>query len=175
MASMNWNISLRLQPRRHCPGDCRARVQHGVARGKGGQLRRVVGVRVASPPFLYNVNAALPTPCGLYLSNLCGDLLAHTGATQTFDFDRWQRILIQQSFPQVAALVDGHAEAAVLSQPVTDNEEARVFALVRMPFGNADEGRFMVAGLSQSLVVQGEVLHWGAPSSSSCRCSAWWA
>ena len=131
--------------------------------------------RVASPPFLYNVNAALPTPCGLYLSNLCGDLLAHTGATQTFDFDRWQRILIQQSFPQVAALVDGHAEAAVLSQPVTDNEEARVFALVRMPFGNADEGRFMVAGLSQSLVVQGEVLHWGAPSSSSCCCSAWWA
>ena len=116
-----------------------------------------------------------PPPNGLYQNNLCGDLLAHTGATQTFDFDRWQRILIQQSFPQVAALVDGHAEAAVLSQPVTDNEEARVFALVRMPFGNADEGRFMVAGLSQSLVVQGEVLHWGAPSSSSCRCSAWWA
>ena len=49
---------------------------------------------MASPPFLYNVNAALPTPCGLYLSNLCGDLLAHTGATQTFDFDRWQRIMI---------------------------------------------------------------------------------
>ncbi len=117
---------------------------------------------MASPPFLYNVNAALPTPCGLYLSNLCGDLLAHTGATQTFDFDRWQRILIQQSFPQVAALVDGHAEAAVLSQPVTDNEEARVFALVRMPFGNADEGLFMVAGLSQPLaVVQGDVLDWG--------------
>ena len=109
-----------------------------------------------------------PPPNGLYLSNLCGDLLAHTGATQTFDFDRWQRILIQQSFPQVAALVQGHAEAAVLSRPGTDNEEARVFAPVRMPFGNADEGRFMVVGLSQPLAVQGDVLHWGAPSSSSC-------
>ncbi len=129
---------------------------------QGGQLRGVVVVRVAAAPFLHNFNAALPTPYGFYLSNRWGDFLVHPDATQTFGFDRGQRILIQESFPQVAALVDGRAEEAVLSQSGTDDEEARVFAFVRMPFGNADEGRFMVGGLSQPLaVVQGEVLDLG--------------
>lgn len=129
---------------------------------QAGQLRGVVVVRVAAAPFLHNFNAALPTPYGFYLSNRWGDLLVHPDATQTFGFDRGQRILIQESFPQVAALVDGRAEEAVLSQPGTDDEEARVFAFVRMPFGNADEGRLMVVGLSQPLaVVQGEVLDLG--------------
>ena len=129
---------------------------------QGGQLRGVVVVRVAAAPFLHNFNAALPTPYGFYLSNRWGDFLVHPDAAQTFGFDRGQRILIQESFPQVAALVDGRAEEAVLSQPGTDDEEARVFAFVRMPFGNADEGRFMVVGLSQPLaVVQGEVLDLG--------------
>lgn len=129
---------------------------------QGGQLRGVVVVRVAAAPFLHNFNAALPTPYGFYLSNRWGDFLVHPDAAQTFGFDRGQRILIQESFPQVAALVNGRAEEAVLSQPGTDDEEARVFAFVRMPFGNADEGRFMVVGLSQPLaVVQGEVLDLG--------------
>lgn len=122
----------------------------------------MVVVRVAAAPFLHNFNAALPTPYGLYLSNRWGDFLMHPDATQTFGFDRGQRILIQEWFPQVAALVDGRAEEAVLRQPGTDDEEARVFAFVRMPFGNAEEGRFMVVGLSQPLaVVQGEVLDLG--------------
>ncbi len=129
---------------------------------QGGQLRGVVVVRVAAAPFLHNFNAALPTPYGFYLSNRWGDFLVHPDAMQTFGFDRGQRILIQESFPQVAALVDGRAEEAVLSQSGTDDEKARVFAFVRMPFGNADEGRFMVVGLSQPLaVVQGEVLDLG--------------
>ena len=129
---------------------------------QGGQLRGVVVVRVAAAPFLHNFNAALPTPYGFYLSNRWGDFLVHPDAAQTFGFDRGQRILIQESFPQVAALVDGRAEEAVLSQSGTDDEEARVFAFVRMPFGNADEGRFMVVGLSLPLaVVQGEVLDLG--------------
>ena len=129
---------------------------------QGGQLRGVVVVRVAAAPFLHNFNAALPTPYGFYLSNRWGDFLVHPEATQTFGFDRGQRILIQESFPQVAALVDGRAEEAVLSQPGTDDEEARVCAFVRMPFGNAEEGPFMFVGLSQPLaVVQGEVLDLG--------------
>ena len=129
---------------------------------QAGQLRGVVVVRVAAAPFLHNFNAALPIPYGFYLTNRWGDFLVHPDAMQTFGFDRGQRILIQESFPQVAALVDGRAEEAVLSQPGTDDEEARVFAFVRMPFGNAEEGRFMVVGLSQPLaVVQGEVLDLG--------------
>lgn len=130
---------------------------------QAGQLRGVVVVRVAAAPFLHNFNAALPTPYGLYLSNRWGDFLMHPDATQTFGFDRGQRILIQESLPQVAALVDGRAEEAVLSQPGTDDEEARVCAFMRMPFGNAEEGPFMFVGLSQPLaVVQGEVLDLGA-------------
>jgi len=129
---------------------------------QAGQVRGVVVVRVAAAPFLHNFNAALPAPYGFYLGNRWGDFLVHPDATQTFGFDRGQRILIQESFPQVAALVDGRAEEAVLSQSGTDDEEARVFAFVRMPFGKEDDGRFMVVGLSQPLaVVQGEVLDLG--------------
>ena len=143
---------------------------------QAGQLQGVAVVRVAAAPFLHNFNAALPTPYGFYLSNRWGDFLVHPDAMQTFGFDRGQRILIQESFPQVAALVDGRAEEAVLSQPGTDDEEARVFAFVRMPFGNAEEGRFMVVGSrSRWPWCRARCWTWGAASSRSCWCSAWWA
>jgi diguanylate cyclase (GGDEF)-like protein len=129
---------------------------------QGGQVQGVVVVRVAAEPFLRNFEAALPTPYGFYLSNRWGDFLAHPDATQTFGFDRGQRILIQDAFAPVAALVDGRAQDAVLSRPGTADDEARVFSFVRMPFGSKDEGRFMVVGLSQPLAaVQGEVLDLG--------------
>ncbi|PTT23095.1 GGDEF domain-containing protein, partial [Acidovorax sp. HMWF029] len=125
-------------------------------------VQGVVVVRVAAEPFLRNFEAALPTPYGFYLSNRWGDFLAHPDATQTFGFDRGQRILIQDAFAPVAALVDGRAQDAVLSRPGTANDEARVFSFVRMPFGSKDEGRFMVVGLSQPLAaVQGEVVDLG--------------
>ena len=129
---------------------------------QAGQLRGVVVVRVAAAPFLHNFNAALPTPYGFYLSNRWGDFLVHPDAMQTFGFDRGQRILIQESFAPVAALVDGRQEEVVLSQPGTDDEEARVYSFVRMPYGREGEGRFMVVGLSQPLAaVQGEVVSLG--------------
>ena len=62
---------------------------------QAGQLRGVVVVRVAAAPFLHNFNAALPTPYGFYLSNRWGDFLVHPDATQTFGFDRGQRISLQ--------------------------------------------------------------------------------
>ena len=129
---------------------------------KGGQVQGVVVVRVAAEPFLRNFNAVLPMPYGFYLSNRWGDLLVHPDATQTFGFDRGQRILIQESFTPVAALVEGRAQEAVLSRPANAEDEARVFSFVRMPFGGEEEGRFMVVGLSQPLAaVQGEVLDLG--------------
>ena len=129
---------------------------------QGGQVQGVVVVRVAAEPFLRNFDAALPTPYGFYLSNRWGDFLVHPDATQTFGFDRGQRILIQEAFAPVAALVDGRAQEAVLSRPATTDDEARVFSFVRMPFGGEEEGRFMVVGLSQPLAaVQGEVLDLG--------------
>jgi len=129
---------------------------------QGGKVQGVVVVRVAAEPFLRNFDAALPTPYGFYLSNRWGDFLVHPDATQTFGFDRGQRILIQDSFAPVAALVEGRAQEAVLSRPGSDDDEARVFSFVRMPFGGEEEGRFMVVGLSQPLAaVQGEVLDLG--------------
>ena len=129
---------------------------------QGGQVQGVVVVRVAAEPFLRNFDAALPTPYGFYLSNRWGDFLVHPDATQTFGFDRGQRILIQEAFAPVAALVEGRAQEAVLSRPATTEDEARVFSFVRMPFGGEEEGRFMVVGLSQPLAaVQGEVLDLG--------------
>lgn len=129
---------------------------------QGGQVQGVVVVRVAAEPFLRNFDAALPTPYGFYLSNRWGDFLVHPDASQTFGFDRGQRILIQDSFAPVAALVEGRALEAVLSRTGTGDDEARVFSFVRMPFGGEEEGRFMVVGLSQPLAaVQGEVLDLG--------------
>lgn len=129
---------------------------------RGGQVRGVVVVRVAAQHFLRNFNTALPASYGFFLSNRWGDVLAHPDASQAFGFDRGQRILIQDSFAPVAALVEGRQEEVVLSQPGADDEEARVFSFVRMPFGREGEGRFMVVGLSQPLAaVQGEVVNLG--------------
>lgn len=129
---------------------------------RNGRVQGVVVVRVAAEPFLRSFGAALPTPYGFYLSNRWGDFLAHPDASQTFGFDRGQRILIQEAFAPVAALVEGRAQEAVLSRPGTAEDEARVFSFVRMPFGGEQESRFLVVGLSQPLaVVQGEVLDLG--------------
>ena len=129
---------------------------------RGGQVRGVVVLRVAAQPFLRDFNTALPVPYGFYLSNRWGDFLVHPDADQSFGFDRGQRILIQESFAPVAALIDGRQQEVVLSQPGTDDEEARVYSFVRMPYGREGEGRFMVVGLSQPLAaVQGEVVSLG--------------
>lgn len=129
---------------------------------RGGQLLGVVVVRVAAQQFLRNFDTALPAPYGFFLSNRWGDFLVHPDASQAFGFDRGQRILIQDSFAPVGALIAGRQEDVVLSLPGTDEEEARVLAFVRMPFGRQGEGRFMVLGLSQPLAaVQGEVVNLG--------------
>ncbi len=129
---------------------------------RGGQVRGVVVVRVAAQQFLRDFDTALPAPYGFFLSNRWGDFLVHPDASQAFGFDRGQRILIQDSFPPVGALIEGRQQDVVLSLPGTDEEEARVFSFVRMPFGREGEGRFMVVGLSQPLAaVQGEVVNLG--------------
>ncbi|MFI8619213.1 diguanylate cyclase domain-containing protein [Acidovorax sp. NPDC077693] len=129
---------------------------------RGGQVRGVVVVRVAAQRFLQSFHAALPAPYGFFLSNRWGDFLVHPDATQAFGFDRGQRILVQDTFAPAAPLISGARTEAVFSQPATDDEEARAFSFVRMPFGREGEGRFMVVGLSQPLAaVQGEVLELG--------------
>lgn len=129
---------------------------------QGGQVRGVVVVRVAAEPFLKNFKAALPASYQFFLSNRWGDFLVHPDVAQTFGFDRGQRILIQEAFSPVAALVQGRAQEAVHGQSGSGKEDARVFSFVRMPFGSEGEGRFLVVGLSQPLAaMQGEVVALG--------------
>lgn len=129
---------------------------------RDGRVLGVVVVRVAATPFLQAFSEALPAPYDFFLSNRWGDWLAHPDPAQTFGFDRGQRILVQDAFTPVTALVEGRVDTAVLSQPGNPEGEARVYSFVRMPFGRPEEGRFMVVGLSQPLaVVQGEVVELG--------------
>ncbi len=128
----------------------------------GGRVQGVVVVRLAAAKFLGNFDGSLPSAFGFYMSNRWGDFLVHPDATQTFGFDRGQRILIQDTFAPTAALISGAQTTAVFSQPGTADNEALVYSFVRMPYGRDDESRFMVVGLSQPLAaVQGEVLDLG--------------
>ncbi|MDP3228573.1 MAG: GGDEF domain-containing protein [Acidovorax sp.] len=128
----------------------------------GGRVQGVVVVRLAAAKFLGNFDDSLPSAFGFYMSNRWGDFLVHPDATQTFGFDRGQRILIQDTFAPTAALISGAQTTAVFSQPGTADNEALVYSFVRMPYGRDDESRFMVVGLSQPLAaVQGEVLDLG--------------
>ncbi|MFT3814727.1 MAG: diguanylate cyclase [Acidovorax sp.] len=128
---------------------------------RDGRTLGVVVVRVQARAFLRNFDSALPLLYDFYLANRWGDFLVHPDPSQAFGFDRGQRIQVQDFFAPVAALIDGRQETAVFSQPGAGGQE-RVFSFVRMPYGRAGEGRFLVVGLSQPLAaVQGEVLDLG--------------
>ena len=132
---------------------------------RAGQVRGVVVVRVSAHAFLREFSGSLPASYGFFLSNRWGDFLMHPDPSQTFAFDRGQRILIQEAFTPVGALIEGREEHTVLSRPGGPGDaegDDRVFAFVRMPFGREGEARAMVVGLSQPLAaVQGEVVTLG--------------
>jgi diguanylate cyclase (GGDEF)-like protein len=89
----------------------------------------------------------LPSAYQLYLSNQRGDFLVHPDTTQTFGFDRGKRILIQDSFAPVAALIQGKAMNVVMDAQETNGKQ--VAAFVRLPFGDTIDKRFVILGLSQ--------------------------
>lgn len=99
------------------------------------------------------LKADLPPRYVVYLANQWGDLLVHPDPAQAFGFENGRRILIQDSFPEVAALVQGHSESVTVSAPASEaggtNAPAAVF--VRLPFGTASEQRFLILGLAQPL------------------------
>jgi diguanylate cyclase len=94
----------------------------------------------------------LPSTYQLYLSNQWGDFLIHPDATQTFGFDQGRRILIQDSFEPVSALIHGNGMNVVMN--IEDDPQIQgghVAAFVRLPFGDTIEKRFVILGLSQPL------------------------
>ncbi|MDY0107285.1 MAG: GGDEF domain-containing protein [Giesbergeria sp.] len=128
---------------------------------RDGQVAGIIVIRVATDAFFGNFSAGLPSPYGFYLLNRWGDFLVHSDRSQTYGFDRGQRILAQDSMPPVGEIIQGRTRQVVMAHQGRDGTP-QALAFVRMPLGFQDDGRFMVVGLSQPLaVVQGEAVELG--------------
>lgn len=94
----------------------------------------------------------LPAEYSLYLTNERGDYLIHPDASQTFGFDRGRPILLQGTFKDAVAVLEGKAET-VVSRVTGPNilDGGLVAAFYKLPFDHAEAHRFVVAGLSTSL------------------------
>lgn len=127
-----------------------------------GQVVGVLVIRVVADEFFSHFSSGLPAPYGFYLTNRWGDFLMHPDRSQTYGFDRGQRILAQDSLAPVGQIVQGRSQHLVMAQEGADGSP-QAFAFVRMPLGFQDDGRFLVVGLAQPLsVVQAEVLELGS-------------
>ncbi|MGP1629358.1 MAG: diguanylate cyclase domain-containing protein [Giesbergeria sp.] len=129
---------------------------------RAGSLLGVLVVDVSAQAFLSIFRANLPHGLDFYLSNQRGDFLDYPDAAQLFGAEhQGERILIQERFGSVQALLDGKQSEQVFSRD--DGSAARqAYAFARLPYGEREDGRFMVVGLSQPLnVVQQEVLDLG--------------
>ena len=116
---------------------------------------KVLGLIVISIDLngLFNLlKADLPDTYHLYLSNDAGDFLIHPDATQTFGFELGRRILVQDSFEPVTALVAGERPSVVMTIQATDDQpDHRVVAFVRTALGDVPAKRSLIVGLSQPL------------------------
>ncbi|MES2818562.1 MAG: diguanylate cyclase [Pseudomonadota bacterium] len=94
----------------------------------------------------------LPSSYQLYLSNPQGDFLIHPDPMQAFGFERGRRILIQDQFPPVAALLAGERRSLIAQAPSTQNGNL-VGAFVRLPLDQVGGTGFLIIGLSQPKAV----------------------
>jgi diguanylate cyclase (GGDEF)-like protein len=94
----------------------------------------------------------LPAEYSLYLTNEWGDYLIHPDPALTFGFDRGRRILLQDSFKDASAILEGKADTVVARLRGPDIQDGGlVAAFYKLSFGDAEAYRFVVAGLSTSL------------------------
>ena len=121
-----------------------------------GRTLGVVALQVAARPFFQNVMANLPGGFQLYMSNRWGDWLMHPDVSQTFGFDRGQRVFIQDTFPEAQGLLSGRLQSLVTR--VNDAYgEPLAAAFVRLPLGSEVDQRFLLLGLAQTLsVIEGD-------------------
>lgn len=98
------------------------------------------------------LKADLPSAYNLYLSNESGDFLIHPDAAQTFGFEHGRRILVQDTFEPVAAVVQGKSQSIVMNIEAARRQQDRlVAAFARLPLGDTAEKRSVIIGLSQPL------------------------
>lgn len=98
------------------------------------------------------LKADLPSAYNLYLTNESGDFLIHPDPAQTFGFEQGHRILVQDSFEPVSAVVQGKSQSIVMNIEAARQQQDRlVAAFVRLPLGDTAEKRSVIIGLSQPL------------------------
>lgn len=92
----------------------------------------------------------LPADYSLYLTNEAGDFLIHPDPSQAFGFDRGRRVLLQDTFKQAAAILEGKTNT-VVERDGAGGGQSLIAAFYKLGFGQAEAGRFVVAGLSTPL------------------------
>lgn len=123
-------------------------------RGKTGQALGVVVINIDLDGLFAQLATDLPKGLGLYLTNGEGDYLIHPDRSKAFAFDRGQRALVQDSFPDVAALVSSAAsrrDQLVTTAPGVNGQGAQVAAFVRQPLTELHGDDDFILGLSQPL------------------------
>lgn len=118
--------------------------------GPDAQASAVVVLRVDALAFLAQMRAGLPADYQLFLTNRWGDFLLHPDSALALGFERGRRALVQEQFAATQALLQGRAQSALFAHHDAHGN-AQALAFVRMPYGGADDGRFLLLGLAQSM------------------------
>lgn len=118
----------------------------------GGRLLGLIVINIDLNGLFDFLKAGLPNSYQVYLSNQEGDFLIHPEPSQTFGFDQGRRILIQDAFQPVLALIQGNSQKVVFKIGATQQHQAGMnAAFVRLHLGGAGENYFIILGLSQPL------------------------
>ena len=115
---------------------------------------RVVGmvvINVDMQRIFQQLSADLPANIHFMLANRDGDFLVHPDPEKAFAFDRGQRVLLQQQFPDAAALVAGVTGQLVTVADAGDQGKAAVAAFVRYPLPIPHLERTFILGLAQPM------------------------
>ena len=123
-------------------------------RGKSGEALGVVVINIDLDGLFAQLASDLPKGLQLYLTNGEGDFLIHPDRSKAFAFDRGQRALIQDGFPDAAVLVAGTSrrrDQLVTTAPGSNGQGAQVAAFVRQPLTELHGDDDFILGLSQPL------------------------
>lgn len=94
----------------------------------------------------------LPKTFRLFLANQQGDFLIHPSSTETFGFDRGQRIVLQDEFPAAAALVERKtSEITVITNTGAYADAPLVTAFIRDTDRNLYGANTLLLGIGQPM------------------------
>jgi diguanylate cyclase (GGDEF)-like protein len=116
-----------------------------------GRLLGLIVINIDLNGLFDFLKASLPNSYQVYLSNQSGDFLVNPDPSQTFGFDQGHRILVQDAFQPVLALIQGNSQKIVFNIGATQQQPGMNAAFVRLPFGGTAKNRFVILGLSQPL------------------------